>query len=487
MKKISNDEALTFDDVLIVPSRSEVLPREVEVKARLTRQITLNIPIVSAAMDTVTESDMAIALARQGGLGIIHKNLTPGDHAKEVDIVKRSETAIIENPITLDSNKPLGEAVLTMRRFGISGLPIVDEGHLVGILTKRDYRFEDNLKQPISEVMTRKLITAPEGTNLKEARDLLQKNRIEKLPLVNEDGYLVGLITERDLKKRLQFPHACKDERGRLMVGAAVGAGGDWETRVAALVEAKVDVIVIDSAHGHSVGVINTVRKVRDRYPDLSIIAGNVVTKEATSALIEAGADAVKVGVGPGSICTTRVVAGVGVPQITALLDCAEEAEKKNIPIIADGGIKYSGDIAKAIAVGANTVMLGSLFAGMEESPGETILYEGRTYKAFYGMGSLAAMKKGSKDRYFQEDEHDPGKLVPEGIEGRVPYRGTLEESIFQLVGGLRAAMGYAGCKDITTFRKNAKLVRISSAGLRESHPHDVLITKEAPNYRVNP
>ncbi len=486
MAKIIQKEALTFDDVLIVPSRSEILPREVNISSRLTRQISLNLPLVSAAMDTVTEAEMAIAMARQGGIGIIHKNLSPEDQALEVDKVKRSESAVIEMPITLESDKPLGEAVITMRRFGISGIPIVDHEKLVGILTNRDLRFENNLKQPISAVMTKDVVTAPEATSMEEALEILQKHRIEKLPIIDKKGLLVGLITVKDIQKRMQFPHACKDNRGRLKVGAAVGGGGDWERRSEALVDARVDVIVVDSAHGHSIGVINTVKLIRDKYPDLSIIAGNVVTPEATRDLIEVGADAVKIGVGPGSICTTRVVAGVGVPQVSAVIDCAEEGDKHGVPIIADGGIKYSGDIAKIIAAGASSVMIGSLFAGMEESPGETILYEGRTFKTFYGMGSLAAMKKGSRDRYFQDDEHDPGKLVPEGIEGRVPYRGPLADTVYQMTGGLRAAMGYCGAPDIETFRNEAKLIKISNAGLRESHPHDVVITKEAPNYRTS-
>jgi len=482
MSKILKHEGLTFDDVLLVPARSEVLPRDVDVRTRLTTDITLDIPLVSAAMDTVTESEMAIALARQGGIGIIHKNLSPSDQALEVDRVKRSESAVIDTPITLPSDRPLGEAVITMHRYGISGIPIVDKGKLVGILTNRDLRFEENLKQPISQVMTRNLITAPVGTTLEEARKILQKNRIEKLLLVDQDGALAGLITVLDIQKSTQFPNSCKDQGGRLRVGAAIGAS-DWEDRAHALVEAKVDVVVVDSAHGHNINVIETARKLRKKYPDLQIVAGNVVTSEGTRALIDAGVNAVKVGVGPGSICTTRVVAGVGVPQISAVMACAEEADKSGIPIIADGGIKYSGDISKALAAGASTVMIGSLFAGMAESPGERVLLDGRTYKIFHGMGSLAAMAKGSKDRYFQADEHEPNKLVPEGIEGRVPYRGHLADSVFQMIGGLRAAMGYCGAKDMDAFRRETRLVKITAAGLRESHPHDVIITKEAPNY----
>ncbi len=485
MDKLIQPQALTFDDVLIVPARSEVLPREVDTHARLTRNINLNIPLVSAAMDTVTESRMAIAIAREGAIGIIHKNLTIDAQAREVDRVKRSESAIIENPVTLESTQRLRDALRMMRESGVSGFPIVDDGVLVGILTHRDVRFEDNLDQKISKVMTKKVVTAPEGTTLENARDILQKHRIEKLPITDEHGVVKGLITVKDIQKRMQFPHACKDDRGRLRVGAAVGATKDAIARVTALVDANVDVIVVDSAHGHSIGILRTVESLRNAFPELQIIAGNIVTASAAHDLIAAGADAVKVGVGPGSICTTRIVAGVGVPQVTAILNCAEEADKHGVPVIADGGIKYSGDIAKALVAGASTVMIGSLFAGMEESPGEKVLYEGRTFKTFYGMGSLAAMKKGSKDRYFQEDEHDPGKLVPEGIEGRVPYTGPLADSIFQMVGGLKAAMGYCGCKDIATFRESAQLVTISNAGLKESHPHGIMITKEAPNYRL--
>ncbi len=482
MEKIIKNQALTFDDVLLVPAQSDVIPREVDVSTRLTSDIRLNIPLISAAMDTVTESDMAISMARQGGIGIIHKNISPVQQAVEVDAVKRSESAVIDNPITLPSNRPLSEAVLTMRRYGISGIPVVDNDHLVGMLTNRDLRFEDNLQQKIADVMTRKLVTAPLNTSLEAARKLLQKHRIEKLLLVNDDDSLAGLITALDIKKSTQFPNSCKDSKGRLRVGAAVGTA-DYEIRVEALVDANVDVITLDSAHGHSIHIVNAVKKLRKMYPDLQIIAGNIVTPEATEDLIQAGANAVKIGVGPGSICTTRIVAGVGVPQITAIMQCAEVADKYNIPVIADGGIKYSGDIAKALAVGASSVMIGSLFAGMAESPGERILLEGRTYKVFHGMGSMAAMAKGSKDRYFQSDEMEPNKLVPEGIEGRVPYRGHLADSIFQMIGGLRASMGYCGTKDMDDFRKETQLVRITSAGLKESHPHDVIITKEAPNY----
>ncbi len=482
MATLNDHLALTFDDVLLVPARSEVLPRDVELSTRLTRGIRLNMPLVSAAMDTVTEAELAIAIARQGGIGIIHKNMPPETQAAEVDRVKRSESAVIEKPITLASNRPLGEALVTMRRYGISGIPIVDQGKLVGILTHRDVRFEENLKQPIAEIMTRELVTAPVGTSTEEAKKILQKHRIEKLLLVDKAGALAGLITVLDIQKQNQFPNASKDDGGRFRVGAAVGAN-DWEKRVSALVDARVDVVVVDSAHGHSIGIIEAVRKIRKKYPDLQLVAGNVVTAEGTRDLIEAGVDAVKVGVGPGSICTTRVVAGVGIPQISAVMACAEEADKHDVPVIADGGVKYSGDIAKAIAAGASTVMIGSLFAGMAESPGERILFDGRAFKVFHGMGSLAAMPKGSKDRYFQEDEHEPNKLVPEGIEGRVPYRGELADTVFQLLGGVRAAMGYCGCANIDAFRKKTKMVRITPAGLRESHPHDVVITQEAPNY----
>jgi len=482
MAKLVEKPALTFDDVLLIPARSEVLPRDVVLKTRLTKKINLNMPLVSAAMDTVTEADMAIAIARQGGIGIIHKNMSVEAQASEVDRVKRSESAVIDKPITLSSDRPLGEALVTMRRYGISGIPIVDNGKLVGILTNRDLRFEDNLQQPISAIMTTNLVTAPVGIGADDAKRILQQHRIEKLLLIDDKGALAGLITFLDIQKQRQFPNACKDDGGRFLVGAAVG-GSDWETRIAALADARVDVVVVDSAHGHSVGIIETVEKIRNKYPDLQIIAGNVVTAEGTRDLIKAGADAVKIGVGPGSICTTRVVAGVGVPQVSAIMECSEEAAKHDVPIIADGGVKYSGDIAKAIASGAHTVMIGSLFAGMVESPGERVLLDGRTYKVFHGMGSLAAMPKGSKDRYFQDDEHEPNKMVPEGIEGRVPFKGELSDTVYQLIGGLRASMGYCGCKDIESFRKDTRLVQITSAGLRESHPHDVIITKEAPNY----
>lgn len=475
-------EGLTFDDVLLVPSYSKVLPKEVDVTTYLTKSIKLNIPIMSAGMDTVTESRLAIAIAREGGIGIIHKNMSIEKQAMEVDKVKRSEHGVITDPFSLSPQHKLYHAVDLMERYHISGVPIVDEkGKLVGIITNRDLRFEDDLNKEIGEVMTKEnLITAPVGTTLSEAQKILKKYKIEKLPLVDENFMLKGLITIKDIEKSIQYPNAAKDSKGRLLVGAAVGVSKDMIDRVKALYEANVDVIVIDTAHGHSEGVIQAVKTIKKKYPEVQVIAGNVATGEATKELIEAGADCVKVGIGPGSICTTRVVAGVGVPQITAIYECAKVADKFGIPVIADGGIKYSGDIVKAIAAGASVVMIGSLFAGTEESPGELEIYQGRSFKVYRGMGSLGAMASGSKDRYFQEDSK---KLVPEGVEGRVPYRGPLKETIFQLVGGLRAGMGYCGTRNIEELRKNAKFIKITSAGLRESHPHDIIITKEAPNY----
>lgn len=483
-QKIGPD-AFTFDDVSLVPLYSEILPSEVDTRTHLTRRIVLNIPIVSAAMDTVTESSLAIALAREGGIGVIHKNMSIDEQAAEVDRVKRSESGMISKPVTLGPDATVGEALKIMARFKISGIPITDsEGKLVGILTNRDLRFLDCFDIKVSEVMTKTdLITVPVGTTLEEAKKVLHKNRIEKLPVVDKDMKLRGLITVKDIKKQMEFPNACKDDKGRLRVGAAVGVSSDSMERVKALVEAGADVIVVDSAHGHSKGVIKLVEQIKALYPDADLIAGNVVTGEATETLIKAGADGVKVGIGPGSICTTRVVAGVGVPQVTAIIDCYKVASKYEVPLIADGGIKYSGDITKALAAGASSVMIGSLFAGTEESPGETILYEGRTYKVYRAMGSLSAMKEGSKDRYFQEGI-EPHKLVPEGIEGRVPYRGPLSSTVYQLVGGLRAGMGYCGARTIEELRAKARFVRITQAGLIESHPHDVAITKEAPNYR---
>lgn len=475
-------EALTFDDVLLVPAESSVLPREVDVRTRLSRNIDLNIPIVSAAMDTVTEARLAIAMARQGGIGILHRNLTIESQAEMVRMVKRSESGMIVDPITLPPDRPIREALDLMTLYHISGIPITQEsGRLVGILTNRDLRFEEDLDRPIYELMTKEnLVTVPVGTTLDEAKEILHHHRIEKLLVVDEAYILKGLITVKDIMKRIQYPQACKDELGRLRIGAAVGTGPDMHDRAQALVEAGVDALVLDSAHGHSLGVMDALAQLKKWFPDVEFIAGNVVTAEATRALIERGADAVKVGVGPGAICTTRVVSGAGMPQITAINECAQAAEPFGVPIVADGGIQYSGDIAKAIAAGAHSVMIGSLFAGTEESPGETILYEGRSFKAYRGMGSLGAMKEGTRDRYFQTGLV---KLVPEGIEGMVPYKGPLEDLIYQLVGGLRSGMGYCGCGTTEDLRLKAQFVRITSAGLTESHPHDVVITKEAPNY----
>ena len=474
-------EGLSFDDVLVLPSKSEVLPKDVDISTRLTNKIRLNIPIVSASMDTVTEARLAIAMAREGGIGIIHKNMSIEKQALEVDKVKRSEHGVIVDPFYLSPENRIGEALELMERYRISGVPITDEsGKLVGILTNRDLRFEDDMNRPIKEVMTKdNLVTAPEGTTLDEAKEILKKHKIEKLPIVDKDLKLKGLITIKDIEKAIKYPNSAKDKAGRLLVGAAVGISRDMDDRLKALVDARVDVVVVDTAHGHSRGVIEGVYRIKQRYPELQVIAGNVATAEGTRDLIKAGADAVKVGMGPGSICTTRIVAGIGVPQITAILDCAEEAQKYNIPIIADGGIKYSGDIVKAIAAGADTVMIGSLLAGTEESPGEIEIYKGRSFKVYRGMGSIGAMQQGSSDRYFQEDAK---KLVPEGVEGRVPYRGSVAETIYQLTGGLRAGMGYCGAKNIEEL-KAARLVRITAAGLRESHAHDIFITKEAPNY----
>jgi IMP dehydrogenase len=478
-------EGLTFDDVLLLPRRSSILPHQTDVSTRLSRHIRLNIPLVSAAMDTVTESQLAIALARMGGIGIIHKNLSPDDQAAEVDRVKRAESAIVLNPVTISPRQTVREVLAIMQKESISGIPVVDGDRLVGIVTHRDLRFETDLDQPVSAVMTHdRLITAPPDSTLETAEKILQKNRIEKLLIVDESGKLVGLITVKDIQKKKQYPYACKDDRGRLRVGAAVGVGYDLDARLEKLVEVGVDVVVVDTAHGHSEGVLKAVEKIRSRFPDQEVIAGNVARREGVADLISAGADGVKVGIGPGSICTTRVIAGIGVPQLTAILDCAEAAGKEDVPIIADGGIKFSGDIAKAIAAGADSVMIGQLFAGMEESPGEMITLEGRSYKVFRGMGSLGAMVDGSADRYFQSGEIR-AKLVPEGIEGRVPYRGKLEDTVYQLVGGLKAAMGYCGAKNLRELQTETQFIRISSAGLRESHPHDVIITQEAPNYKL--
>jgi len=474
--------ALTFEDVLLVPKYSNVLPKEVDLKTRFTKNVTLNIPIVSAAMDTVTEARAAIAIARLGGIGVIHKNMDIESQAKEVEKVKKSESGIIIDPVKVYPEDSIAKALDIMATYKISGVPVVDrDGKLVGILTNRDLRFEKNYSKPVKELMTKMpLITAKEGITLEEAEEILHKNKIEKLPIVDDKGYLVGLITIKDIQKKKEYPNANKDKYGRLRVAAAVGVGNGIE-RTAVLVGAGVDVIVVDSAHGHSQGILDLVSAIKERF-EVDVVAGNVATAEATRDLIKAGADAVKVGIGPGSICTTRIVAGVGVPQISAIDECAAEAKKYDVPIIADGGIKYSGDIAKALAVGASSVMIGSLLAGTEESPGETIMYQGRQYKAYRGMGSIGAMQKGSNDRYFQEGTA-ADKLVPEGIEGMVPYRGKIKDVIHQLIGGLRASMGYCGAKDIPTFWERAEFVEITSAGLKESHVHDVTITKEAPNY----
>lgn len=481
-------EGLTFDDVLLVPQKSDILPRDVQLFTQFTRKIQLNIPIVSAAMDTVTESGLAIALAREGGIGIIHKNLSIEEQAGEVDRVKRSESGMIYDPITLRSNKTIGEALQIMEKFSISGVPIVDDGLLVGILTNRDLRFVTEVNRPVSAVMTKEpLITAPVGTTLEEAEKILQEHRIEKLLVVDEQGVLKGLITVKDIKKKKEFPNAAKDRHGRLLVGAAIGVSPDVYERTGALVDAQVDVIIVDTAHGHSQGVMTTLSRIKKEYGDrVQVIAGNVATRAGTKALIDNGADAVKVGIGPGSICTTRVVAGVGVPQISAIMACAEICSEEKVPMIADGGVKLTGDIAKALAAGADSVMLGNMLAGTEESPGELTYLDGRAYKVYRAMGSLSAMKRGSADRYFQSGVTESKKLVPEGIEGRVPYRGKLSEVVFQLVGGLRAAMGYCGVPDIASFKQKAQFIRMTTAGLRESHPHDIIITHEAPNYRTH-
>jgi IMP dehydrogenase len=486
-------EALTFDDVLLVPRHSRVLPSAVDVGSRLTRRIRVNVPILSAAMDTVTESRLAIAMAQQGGVGIIHKNLSPEEQAQEVDRVKRSESGMIVNPITLSPTHQIFEALELMKRYRISGVPITDdgskEGRLVGILTNRDLRFATSTDRPISAIMTKEnLITVPVGTTLDMAREMFHHHKVEKLLVVDADFRLKGLITVKDIQKLIKYPNACKDDLGRLRVGAAVGVGKDTADRVAALVAAHVDVLIVDTAHGHSQGVLDMVEKLRAQYPDVDLVAGNVATAAATTALIDRGVDAVKVGIGAGSICTTRVVAGIGMPMITSVAACARAAAEHDVPVIADGGIRYSGDITKAIAVGASSVMIGSLFAGTDESPGEVILYQGRSFKEYRGMGSLGAMRRGSRDRYFQDEfelEGNTDKLVPEGIEGRVAHKGSVAAMIHQLMGGLRAGMGYTGCKDIPTLQRDAELIRVSTAGMREGHVHDVIITKEAPNYRV--
>ena len=479
--------ALTFDDISIVPGFSEIHPNQVELRTQVCRGIEMNIPILSAAMDTVTESRLAIALAQQGGIGIVHKNMTVDVQAEEVDRVKRSEAGMIVDPVTMRPDQSIREALEVMARYKISGVPVTDsQGHLVGILTNRDLRFEQNLNKTIRELMTKEnLITVPEGTTLEQAKAQLHEHRIEKVLVVDREGNLKGLITVKDIQKAIQYPMACKDELGRLRVGAAVGSSGDYLERAEALVKAKVDLLVLDSSHAHSRGVLDATATLRERFPEVKLIVGNVATTEGTLALIERGADAVKVGIGPGSICTTRIVTGAGVPQVTAVVDCARAAAEHGIPIIADGGIKFSGDLPKAIAAGAHSVMIGSLFAGTEESPGETILYQGRTFKAYRGMGSLSAMARGSADRYFQEGSGSLSKLVPEGIEGMVPYKGSVHQMLPQLTGGLRSGMGLAGCASIADLRTKAKFVRISPAGLKEGHAHDVVITKEAPNYWV--
>jgi IMP dehydrogenase len=480
-------EALTFDDITFLPNYSEVLPVETDVSSMLTREIPMRMPLVSAAMDTVTESETAISMAREGGIGIIHRNMSIAGQAQEVNKVKKSESGMIVDPVTVNPDQQIGDVFDLMSRYRISGVPVVKGDQLVGIITNRDLRFETDETIKVADIMTKdNLVTAQVGISLEDSKKLLQKNRIEKLLVVDELGRLKGLITIKDIMKVKKYPNASKDQLGRLRVGAAVGVGKDTLARVTALKNAGVDVLVVDSAHGHSRNVINAVRAIKTEFPDLQIIAGNVATAAGTEALIKAGADAVKVGVGPGSICTTRIVAGVGVPQVTAIMDCTRISRAMGIPIIADGGIKYSGDIVKALAAGADSIMVGGLFAGTDESPGETILYQGRSYKVYRGMGSLGAMREGSRDRYFQEDVFEPKKLVPEGIEGKVPYRGPISDVVHQLIGGLRAGMGYLGCATLNELRTKTNMVRITSAGLRESHVHDVIITKEAPNYQVD-
>ncbi len=477
---------LTYDDVVLVPSKSAVLPSEVDVRTQLTRNIQINIPIISSAMDTVTESRLAIALAREGGVGIIHRVLSPADQAAEVDRVKKSESGMILDPVTISPDETIRDAHQLMAKYRISGIPVTKDNKLVGILTNRDLRFETRLDLKVSQVMKRdKLVTAPEGTSLEKAREILHEHRIEKLPVVNKQGELKGLITIKDIEKRIKYPHACKDTHGRLRVGAAVGVGPETEDRLAQLKKAGVDIVVVDTAHGHAQAVLDTVRMIKKQYPSLDLIAGNIATAEAARDLLKAGVDAVKVGVGPGSICTTRIVSGSGMPQLTAIADCAKVLEGSGVPIVADGGIKFSGDISKALAAGASAVMLGGLSAGTEESPGETVLYQARTYKVYRGMGSIGAMERGGGDRYGQSGR-PAQKLVPEGIEGRVPYKGQLSAVIYQLVGGVKSGMGYCGCKTIPELQKNASFIRQTVAGLRESHVHDVIITREAPNYRMD-
>ena len=477
---------LTYDDVVLVPAKSEVLPGETDTRTRVSRHVTINIPIVSAAMDTVTEARLAIALAREGGIGILHRLLSPEDQAVEVDKVKKSESGMILDPITIAPDATIREAQQLMTKYRISGIPVTKNGKLVGILTNRDLRFENRMELKVSQVMTKdKLITAPEGTSLEKAREILHEHRIEKLLVVNKKFELKGLITIKDIEKRIKYPHACKDTHGRLRIGAAIGVGPETEHRLELLVRVGVDLVAVDTAHGHSRSVLETVKVVKKKYPNLDVIAGNIATAEAARDLVKAGADAVKVGVGPGSICTTRIVSGSGMPQLTAISDCAAALAGTDVPIVADGGVKYSGDVTKALAAGASAVMIGGILAGTEESPGETVLFQGRTYKVYRGMGSLGAMEKGGKDRYFQTGRAE-SKLVPEGIEGRVPYKGTLSGVIYQLVGGVRSGMGYCGCRTIPELQKNARFIRQTLAGLREGHVHDVIITKEAPNYRTD-
>ena len=482
------NKALTFDDVLLVPNHSSVLPKDVSLETKLTKKISLNIPVISAAMDTVTEANMAIALAEQGGMGIIHKNLTPQRQANRVDKVKRFESGVVSDPITIDPNMSVDEVMQITRKNKISGLPVVEKDKIVGIVTNRDLRFETNLTQPIKNVMTPRdrLVTVKEGASKEEIMKLLHQHRIERLLVIDDEDTLTGLITVKDIQKSTDHPFACKDEHGRLRVGAAIGVGSDTELRTELLVNAGVDVLIVDTAHGHSEGVLNRIKWIKKNYPKVDVIGGNIATSEAAIAMVDHGADSVKVGIGPGSICTTRIVAGVGVPQITAINDVYKVLKKKNIPFIADGGIRFSGDVAKAIAAGASSVMLGSMFAGTEEAPGEVELFQGRSYKSYRGMGSIGAMKKGSSDRYFQDGESNSDKLVPEGIEGRVPFKGTVVNVLHQLMGGLRASMGYVGVDTILNMHKKAKFIEITNAGIKESHVHDVQITKEAPNYRVD-
>ncbi|OEU57926.1 MAG: IMP dehydrogenase [Desulfobacterales bacterium C00003104] len=487
MNRLLLEDGLTFDDVLLVPDHSVVLPKDVDISTQLTQSIELNTPIVSAAMDTVTEAESSISLAREGGIGFIHRNMSIGSQTREIDRVKKSESGMIVDPITIHPDQKIHTVLDLMKRYRISGLPVVKDDHLVGIVTNRDLRFETDLEKSVSEVMTREnLVTVAVGITLEESKKLLHKHRIEKLLVVDDSERLIGLITIKDIEKIRKYPNACKDEMGRLRVGAAVGVGPDRDERVQALLAAGADAILIDTSHGHSEGVLESVRSLKSTFDNIQLIAGNVATREGAEALVNAGVDAVKIGVGPGSICTTRIIAGVGVPQITAIMNCRSVSEKTGIPLIADGGIKYSGDITKAMAAGAYSVMIGSLFAGTDESPGETILFQGRSYKVYRGMGSLEAMKKGSKDRYYQKDLVSDAKMVPEGIVGRVPCKGSLSSHVFQLVGGLKAGMGYVGCGTVEELRTKARFIRITPAGLKESHVHDVIITKEAPNYQVD-